>query len=98
MKRQIKNPHPGDILKHQFLDELNISAYRLAKEIDVSESLVSQIINGKKSMSVDLAIRLGRYFNTSPELWINIQRRYDLVELQTKNKAEYKKIRPLVTA
>jgi len=98
MKREIKNPHPGEILKQEFLDELGISAYRLAKEIEVSEASLSQIINGKRSMSVDLAIRLGIYFKTSPELWINLQRSHDIMELERKNKAEYKKIKPLEIA
>jgi addiction module HigA family antidote len=98
MRREVKNPHPGDILKHEFLDELKVSAYKLSKEIDISEALISQIINGKKPISVDLAIRLGRFFNTSPDLWINLQRSYDIMELERMNKSEYKKIKPLVMA
>ncbi|MBK8397574.1 MAG: HigA family addiction module antidote protein [Leptospiraceae bacterium] len=94
-KKTIKNPHPGDVLKYDYLDELNISAYRLSKEIGVSESLISQIISKKKSITPDTALRLSKYFDTTPDFWLNYQRAFDLEELERENQKEYKKIKPL---
>ncbi|EQA38231.1 addiction module antidote protein HigA [Leptospira inadai serovar Lyme str. 10] len=93
--KTVKNPHPGDVLKYDFLEPLSISAYRLSKELGVSESLISQIIHGKKSISPDTAIRLARYFNMSPDFWLNYQRAFDLEELTKTKKSEYRKIKPV---
>ena len=64
--------HPGDHLT-EFLEEFGISQYRLAKEIDVPPRRVNEIVHGKRSVSADTALRLGRYFNTTPEFWMNLQ-------------------------
>ncbi len=93
--KTVKNPHPGDVLKHDFLEPLSISAYKLSKELGVSESLLSQIIHGKKSITPDTAMRLARYFNMSPEFWLNYQRAFDLEELARTKRREYEKIEPL---
>lgn len=93
--KTVKNPHPGDVLKYDFLDPLSISAYRLSKELGVSESLISQIIRGKKSITPDTAMRLARYFNMSPDFWLNYQRAFDLEELAKTKKSEYEKIKPV---
>ena len=63
----------GDILKEEYLDPMGISAYRLAHEIKVSTSLMSQIIRGKTAISADVAWRLGQFFNTSAQYWLNMQ-------------------------
>ena len=63
----------GDILKEEYLDPLGISAYRLAREIGVSTSLMSQIIHGTTAISADLAWRLGQFFDTSAQYWLNMQ-------------------------
>jgi len=63
----------GDILKEEYLDPLGISAYRLANEIGVSTSLMSQIIHGTTAVSADVAWRLGQFFDTSPQYWLNMQ-------------------------
>ena len=94
-KKTIKNPHPGDVLKYDYLEELNISAYRLAKEIGVSESLISRILSGKKSITADTALRLSKYFDTTPDFWLDYQRAFDLEELEKENQKEYNKIKPL---
>jgi antitoxin HigA-1 len=94
MKNLPKNPHPGDVLKYDFLDELGLSAYRLAKDIGVAESLISQIINGQRSISPDMAMRLSKYFGTSAEFWINYQKTYDIRELKRKKSSEYSNIVP----
>lgn len=94
MSKLPKNPHPGDMLKNDYLDELGITAYKLALDIGVTESLISQIIHGKRSVTPDMAMRLSKYFGTSPEFWINYQNAYDLMELSRKKRAEYSNIIP----
>jgi len=69
--------HPGDHLT-EFLEEFGVSQYRLAKEIDVPPRRVNEIVHGKRSVTADTALRLGRYFNTTPEFWMNLQMRYAL--------------------
>jgi len=92
MKR-LKNVHPGEILKLDFLDSMNITAYALAKAIGVDQTRISQLIKGSRSISADTALRLGKYFNMSPEFWLNIQNRFDLEEERENNRA-YNKILP----
>jgi addiction module HigA family antidote len=70
--------HPGDILRAEFLDPRGMSVYALAKAIRVSRSRVNDITLGRRAISADTALRLSRYFGTTPEFWINLQSRYDL--------------------
>lgn len=70
--------HPGEQLREEFMAPLGITAYRLAKEIDVPVSRVQAIMGCKRAITGDTALRLGRYFGTSPEFWLNLQRDYDL--------------------
>jgi antitoxin HigA-1 len=70
--------HPGEILLEDFMKPMNLSQYRLAKDIGVTPIRISQIINGKRAISVDTAMRLARYFGTSAEVWLRLQVTYDL--------------------
>jgi antitoxin HigA-1 len=70
--------HPGEILKEEFLDAMNISQYRLAKDISVPPRRINEIVHGERSITADTALRLGRYFSMSPQFWINLQTHYDL--------------------
>lgn len=70
--------HPGEILLEDFMKPLGLSQYRLAKDIGVTPIRISQIVNGKRSITVDTAMRLARYFGTSPAVWLRLQVRYDL--------------------
>lgn len=73
------NPiHPGEILLEDFLKPMDISINRLAREISVPPGRISTIVNGKRSITADTALRLGLYFGVSPELWLNLQSDYDL--------------------
>jgi len=69
--------HPGEHLA-EFLEEYEITQYRLAKEIHVPARRINEIVKGKRGISVDTAIRLSRYFGSSPQLWINLQSNYDI--------------------
>jgi antitoxin HigA-1 len=70
--------HPGEILKAEFLDELGLTAYALAKAIRVPPNRVTGIVNGERAITADTALRLARYFGTTPEFWLNLQTHYDL--------------------
>ena len=79
MKTKVLAPiHPGEILMEEFLKPLNISQYRLAKDIHVPARRINEIVHGKRSITADTALRLSRYFNLSERFWLNLQARYDL--------------------
>ena len=70
--------HPGEILMEEFLKPMEISQYRLAKDINVPARRINEIVHGKRSISPDTALRLSKYFGLSERFWINLQARYDL--------------------
>lgn len=70
--------HPGEILLEEFLKPMELSQYRLAKSTHVSPRRINEIVQGKRAISADTALRLGRYFGTTAEFWLNLQARYDL--------------------
>ena len=70
--------HPGEILLEDFMKPLGLTQYRLAHDIGVTPMRISQIVNGHRAISVDTAMRLGRYFGTSAAVWLRLQVRYDL--------------------
>jgi len=78
MTKKIKPIHPGEILNEEFLAPFKISQYRLAKDIGVAPRRINEIVHGLRSISADTALRLGKYFNTSPQFWLNLQSHFDL--------------------
>ncbi len=70
--------HPGEILMEEFLQPMGITQYRLAKDISVPPRRINEIVHGKRSITADTALRLGRFFSMSPQFWLNLQTRYDL--------------------
>ncbi len=78
MTAKIPPVHPGEILQEEFLEPLSISQYRLSKDINVPPRRINEIVHGKRSISADTALRLGRFFGISPQFWINLQAHYDL--------------------
>lgn len=86
---KLDNIHPGEVLKEEFLEPMAISAYRLAKEINVPETRISEIIHGKRSITADTAIRFSRFFGTTPEFWLNLQNLYDLEEEEKNHSPEF---------
>ena len=79
---KLKNVHPGEIHSEEFLIPLNISAYRLAMDIEIPQTRISQILKGKKRITADTALRLGKYFGNSPKFWLGLQDDFDLEEEQ----------------
>ena len=78
MRRKMKPIHPGEVLREEFLKPMGITQYRLALDISVQATRINQIVRGKAGISADTALRLGRYFQVSPQFWLNLQARYDL--------------------
>ena len=76
--RQLAPVHPGEILRDEFLTPMGISVYRLAHAINVSRPRLNDIVLGRRGVTTDTALPLGRYFGMTPEFWINLQTRYDL--------------------
>lgn len=70
--------HPGEILLEEFLKPMELSQYRLAKSINVSPRRINEIVQRRRAISADTALRLGRYFGTTAAFWLNLQARYDL--------------------
>jgi addiction module HigA family antidote len=84
---KLSNIHPGEILLEEFLKPLNISAYRLSKDLGIPQTRTSEIIKGNRSITADTALRLSCYFGNTAKFWLGIQNDYDLEEeKKTKNK------------
>jgi len=78
MAKKLPPTHPGEVLQEEFLKPLGISQYRLAKNLNVPARRINEIVQGKRSISADTALRLARYFGTTDRFWLNLQARYDL--------------------
>jgi addiction module HigA family antidote len=81
-KRDFDPIHPGEILLEEFLKPMNITQYRLAKDINVPQRRVSEIIKGRRAITADTALRLGRFFGMEAQFWLNLQARYDLLRAE----------------
>ena len=98
MPKRLKNVHPGEILREEFLKPLDVSAYRLSKAIGVPQTRLSQVLQGKRSVTADTALRLARYFGTSAKFWLGLQEDFDLEEELRHNARSLAKITPLAEA
>jgi antitoxin HigA-1 len=76
--KTLANITPGEILEEDFLKPMNLSQYRLAKDIAVPARRINEIVKGQRAISADTALRLERYFKMSPQFWLNLQSHYDL--------------------
>ena len=90
---KLKNIHPGEILIEEFLKPMEISAYRLSKEILVPQTRLSEIIKGNRSVSADTALRLASYFGNSAKFWLGLQNDFDIEEQIRSNKKNLQKIK-----
>ena len=96
MTDKLNNIHPGEILKEEFLDPLNITAYRLAKEINLPQTAISDIIRGKRNITAQIALRFAKFFGTTPQFWIGLQDDYNLEEERKRLKHELANIHTYV--
>ena len=92
--KKLKNIHPGEILAEEFLEPMNISAYRLAKEIGIPQTRISEILKGRRAITADTALRLSIYFGNSAKFWLGLQADYDLEETNYAKRAELHIIKP----
>jgi addiction module HigA family antidote len=89
---KLANIHPGEILMEEFLMPLEISAYRLSKDLDIPQTRISQIIKGKRRITADTALRLSSYFGNSAKFWLGLQDDYDIEEEKNINEEAFKRI------
>ena len=78
MEKKTPVIHPGEILLEEFLIPMNITPYRLSKEIHIDQTRISEILKGKRGITVDTALRLSKFFGNSTEFWLNLQNRYEI--------------------
>ncbi len=91
--KKLKNIHPGEILQEEFLLPLEISAYRLSKDIGIPQTRTSEIIKGNRRITADTALRLSKYFGNSAKFWLGLQDDFDIEEERNKKKAELNAIK-----
>lgn len=94
---KLKNIHPGEVLKEEFLEPLGISAYRLSKDTFIPQTRISEIIKAKRRITADTALRLAKYFGTSAKFWLGLQDDYDLEEESENMKIELAEISKINT-
>jgi addiction module HigA family antidote len=92
---KLSNIHPGEILLEEFLKPLNISAYRLSKDLGIPQTRTSEIIKGHRSITADTAIRLSCYFGNSAKFWLGLQNDYDLEEEKKSKAVDFKRIKKI---
>lgn len=76
--KRMRPVHPGDILLHDFMQPLELSSYKVAKELGVTAPSINEIVRRRRAITAEMALRLSRYFGTSAQLWLNLQSQYDL--------------------
>lgn len=91
--KKIKNIHPGEILQEEFLVPLEISAYKLSKDIGIPQTRVSAIIKGNRRITADTALRFSKYFGNSAKFWLGLQDDFDIEEERNQMKAELNAIK-----
>ena len=91
--KNLRNIHPGEILLEEFLKPLEISAYRLSKDISIPQTRTSEIIKGNRRITADTALRLSKYFGNSAKFWLGLQDDYDIEEGKIQKKEELQSIK-----
>jgi addiction module HigA family antidote len=91
--KKLKNIHPGEVLLEEFLIPMEISAYRLAKDLNIPQTRISEIIKGNRRITADTALRLSLYFGNSAKFWLGLQDDYDIEEESISKNKELKLIR-----
>lgn len=94
---KLKNIHPGEILAEEFLIPYNITAYKLAKDIEIPQTRISEIIKGNRRITADTALRLSKYFGNSAKFWLGLQDDFDIEEEISKKGSMLKSIKALNT-
>ena len=90
---KLANVHPGEVLNLEFLEPLEISAYRLSKDLKIPQTRISEIIKGRRRVTADTALRLSKYFGNSAKFWLGLQDDYDIEEERDEKQAELDEIK-----
>ena len=98
MKNKIAPIHPGEILLEEFLKPMEITQYRLSKDLDLPISRINQIVLSKRAITASTALLLSKYFNLSEEFWLNLQNRFDLETAKDKMKVQLQSIKVVTKA
>lgn len=96
--RKLPNIHPGEILQEEFLTPLNITPYRLAKETNIPQTRISEILKGNRRVTADTALRLSLYFGNTAKFWLGLQDDFDIENELEQKSAEFDRIKPLLSA
>jgi addiction module HigA family antidote len=94
---RIKNIHPGEVLVEEFLNPLKISAYKLAKDVEIPQTRISEIVKGNRRITADTALRFAKYFGNSAKFWLGLQDDFDIEETQQEKGALLNSIKALNT-
>jgi len=95
---KLKPIHPGEILEKEFLEPLNVSQYRLAVDLGVPPRRINEIVHGLRGITADTALRLGHYFGTTAQFWMNLQARFDLQVEDDRSGAKIRRLKALRAA
>lgn len=90
---KLENVHPGEILLYEFLEPLEISAYRLSKDLKIPQTRISEIIKGRRRITADTALRLSKYFGNSAKFWLGLQDDFDIEEEKENKQSELNEIK-----
>lgn len=90
---KLTNVHPGEVLNLEFLEPLEISAYRLSKDLKIPQTRISEIIKGRRRITADTALRLSKYFGNSAKFWLGLQDDFDIEEERDEKQAELDEIK-----
>ena len=90
---KLANVHPGEILNFEFLEPLEITAYRLSKDLKIPQTRISEIIKGRRRITADTALRLSKYFGNSAKFWLGLQDDFDIEEERDEKRAEFEEIK-----
>jgi len=94
--KKLRNIHPGEILQEEFLNPLEISAYKLSKEIAIPQTRISEIIKGKRRITADTALRLSKFFGNSAKFWLGLQDDFDIEDEKAHKQKDLNSIRQYV--
>ena len=95
---KLANIHPGEVLLEEFLVPMEVTAYRLSKDLEIPQTRISQILKGKRRITADTALRLSSYFGNSAKFWLGLQDDYDIEEEKRLNEGIFRKIHQLRSA
>ena len=90
---KLANVHPGEILNYEFLEPLEITAYRLSKDLKIPQTRISEIVKGNRRITADTALRLSKYFGNTAKFWLGLQNDFDIAEEKESKKSELNEIK-----